>query len=453
MDSRASRAPGGRPFGPGVQGSRVRIAGTSESLPRVLVYVFWVLMTFEPDLLLTSITGIPFFRVPIIFLPVLGLFILLRGDRKVVYWPLILFVLMHLGASLLAENAGLSRDAFKFTAYMLVLFVSSASFVDSPGRAVVLLKLYLLSFAWFGIQGMPASLGGLHRGAGLSGVGWHPSLANEDSFGPLMVISMAFSYFFALATLSPRWRRFARGVFVVSIVGVVVTFARGAQLSGAAVLVYILWHSPRRVAAFACCAIIAIVLLPVAAMFFPLDAYIAEMSTVSKGDDLRTGLWQLAWNVFQESPVYGVGAMNFGVVASRITPYDPNNPLGADPSKLYLFWIHNVPMQIIAEEGLIGITLWITMIVGFLRANRRLRAENAVARWRERAAGDAGGDFDVRIMARGLDGAMLGYLATSLFYNQLYFNHWFWSLLTLSYVLRGLTAPTPHTRREADARP
>ena len=405
-------------------------------------------MTFEPDLWLTSVTGVPFHRIPLLVMGVLGLFILLRMDRKIVYWPLILFVLMHLAASLLAENAGLSRGAFTFMLYMLVLFAGSASFVDSPSSMVVLLKLYLLSFAWFGIQGMPSSLGGLHRGAGLSGVTWHPALANEDSFGPLMVISMAFSYFFAMAVPSSRWRMFARGLFVVSVLGVVVTFARGAQLAGGTVLLYLMLRSPRRFTKLACLAIIAIVLLPVAALVFPLDSYIQEMSTVSDGDDLRTRLWQLAWNVFRESPVYGVGASNFGVVAARITPYDPENPLGADPAKLYLFWIHNAPMQILAEEGLIGITLWVAMIIGFFRFNRRLQAEELTARWR----GRGGGSFDVRMMARGLDGAMVGYLATCVFYNQIYFNHWFWSLLTLSYVLRGLTAATPHRGRETGER-
>jgi O-antigen ligase len=432
----------GGPFRPRLEGLMGGIGGASVPFPLRLTYAFWVLTTFEPDILLSSMTGAPFYRISLLFMGVLGLFVLRRRNAKTVYWPLILFVLMHFAASLLATNAGLSRDALKFMVYMLVLFAGSATFVDSPSRMLVVLKIYFLSFAWYGIQGMPGSLGGLRRGAGLTGVTWHPVLSNEDSFGPLMVMSMAFSYFFAMAVPSPRWKKFARVLFALSIVGVVVTFARGSQLAGGAVLLYLMWRSPRRAVALASLVIILIVAVPVAAMVFPLGKYMETMSSVAEGDDLRTSLWRLAWNVFLTSPVYGVGALNFGVVASQITPYDPENPLGADPAKLYLFWLHNVPFQILAEEGLAGISLWMAMIIGFFWWNRRLQSEEATARWRERG----GGSFDIRMMARGLDGAMVGYLATCIFYNQLYFNHWFWSLLTLSYVLRGVTGPMPSQR-------
>ncbi len=423
--TRAHQGAGGRTVMPRLEGSREGVIGRSETFPLVIVYAFWVLTIFELDLFLAATIGGPFYRIPLFLAPVLGLCILSRGDKRILYWPLILFVLMHLGASLLAENAGFSRDAFKFMVYMLVLVAGSVSFLDSPSKLIVILKLYLLSFAWYGIQGMPSGR-----------VVWHFLLANEDSYGPLMVLSMPFAYFFALATSSRRWRLLAGGVFVLSILGVVASFAKGAFLAAGAVLLYILLRSPQKGRTLAGLMLGAIVLLPVAALILPLDAYIEEMKTLSQGDEARTTLWQLAWNVFRESPLWGVGASNFGVVAARITSFDAVRAVKSDPAQLYGIAVHNPHMQILAEEGIIGITLWIGMIAGFFRWNRRLRTGDASALWRKRG----GEDLDVQMIARALEGAMVGYLATSVFYNQLYI-HWFWSIVTIAYVLSGLTSP------------
>jgi hypothetical protein len=87
-------------------------------------------------------------------------------------------------------------------------------------------------------------------------------------------------------------------------------------------------------------------------------------------------------------------------------------------------------MQILAEEGLIGIAVWLVMLVGFVRRNARLRRPEAQARWLARG----GQAFDLRAVSLALDGAMLGWLGCSIFYNQLYV-HWFWSLITMSYAL------------------
>jgi O-antigen ligase len=342
---------------------------------------------------------------------------------------MLLFVLMHLVASVLAENAGLSRKALKFMIYMLLLYAGSVSFLDSPRKVVVVLKLYLLSFAWYGLQGLP-------RGV----VAWHPLLANEDSYGPLMGISLAFSFFFAMAVRSRGWRLFAWAMVPLSALGVVVSFARGAALAAGAVLLHIVARSPRRVAAVASLALGAIVLLPVAALMLPLDTYLEELGTISEGKGAGTGktrwvLWRLALGVFQESPLYGVGANNFGVVASRMFEPEDLEQTWHSAEQLYLVALHNPHVQILAEEGLVGFGLWIAMIVGFFKQTRRLQRDQAVARWTEQG----GQAVDLRLAARGLEAAMIGFLANSIFYNQLYI-HWFWSLLSISSVMTVLAA-------------
>jgi O-antigen ligase len=389
-----------------------------------LLYVFWVLMIFEVDWFLKAMTGLPFNRIPTFLAPVLGLGILTRVDRRAAYWPLMIFVSLHLAASMLAENAGLSREALKFMFYVVLLFTGSVAFLDSPSKMTVVLKVYLLSFVWFGLQGLS-----------FGRVLWHPLLANEDSYGPLMVMSMAFTYFFALSTSSHGWRWLARGMFFVSLLGIVISFARGAAISAVAVLFYMLCRSPYRLRAFSFIAVMTIILLPIAGLFVPLDAYLQELMSSAEGDDTRMALWTLAGNVFKESPIWGVGAGNFGVVAARITPPEVAGQLWGH---LYYRAVHNPHLQILAEEGLIGIAVWFAMIGSFFRWTRHLRTSDASVAWRQRG----GKDIELLMIGRGLEGAMIGYLATSVFYNQLYI-HWFWSLLAISYVLCHLTRPAP----------
>lgn len=402
-------------------GAQSHLTGTSAAL--TLVYSFWLLMLWEVELFLSATIGGPFFRIPTLLAPILILLALSRATKKMAYWPLIIFVVMHIAASLFAENAGRSRLTTRYMVYVLILFVSSVAVLDSPRKVSVVLKVYLLSFAWFGLQGLPRGI-----------VSWHPLLANEDSFGPLMIVGIPFAYFYAFATSSGRWRWIARGVFVLGILGLVASFARGAVLSAAVVLLYILVKSPQKSKALVFLFLAAIVALPLVTMLVPVDAFLKEVGTSGEGDPTRMNLWQLAWAVFKTSPLVGVGSFNYGVVADRIAAPDMREFIW---NGLYTKTPHNATLQILAEEGLLGIALWFTMIVNFFWWNARLRVTSTREIWRQRGSEE----IDIRILSYGLDGAMIAFLLTSIFYNQLYI-HWFWSLLTMSFLLYNLTRGT-----------
>jgi putative inorganic carbon (hco3(-)) transporter len=406
--------------------SAVHVVSKSRPFALFLVQVFWVLMVLELDNFLSAIVGGPFYRIPLVLAPLLAVLVFSnKNDKRVLYWPLMIFVLLQLGASVFAENRGLSVSGFKFMVYMVILLCASVSFLDSPSKIIGILKLYLISFAWMGVQGIPSGR-----------VSWHPLLANEDSYGPLMVISMAYSYFFAIATVSRAWRWIARGVFLLSILGLMCSFARGAGLAGALVIGYIMMYSPHKLRMLAGMLLAGIVVAGVASTMISLDAYIEEIRSSAEGDSGRMVVWGLAWRVFLESPIYGVGAYNFGVIASMIADQSMVAGFVNSPENLYMLGVHNSTLQILAEEGVIGVTVWIVMIAGFFWRMRRIQSKDAIIKWNS-----LGGEgFDLRAIARGLEGAMIGFLATSIFYNQLYI-HWFWSLITIGYVLAGIVSP------------
>jgi len=396
----------------------------ARTIPLLMVYFFWVLMVVEIEQFASATIGGPFFRLPTLFAPVLALVTLaLARNTRALYWPLLVFVALHFGASVLATNAGISRLPTKYMFYVLLLFASSVTFLNSPPKITVVLKLYLLSYLWFALQGLPDGL-----------VSWHQLMSNEDSFGPLMVLGMPVAYFFALSVISPRWKWCARIAFLACLLGLVASFARGAALAGAAVLLFTLYRSPHKTKALLGVGAVVIVAVPLMVLLMPMEAYLAEIMTSGEGDPVRMNLWRLAIQVFETSPLFGVGASNFGVVADQIASVQSRAMIWGG---VYFRTIHNPTLQILAEEGLVGITCWITMIISFFRWNAFIRKKASRDLWVERG----GSEIDVGMLSNGLDVSMVGFLLTSVFYNQLYI-HWFWSLLTISYVLYWMTKPT-----------
>ena len=385
--------------------------------PFLLVSTFWVLVLFEVDVFLTAKTGVPFYRLPLLLVPLVCWACFQRWNTRAVYWPLLVFTLLHLGASLFASNAGFSRGSFKYMVYVMLFFAISVLYADSPAKVIVLLRILLLSYIWFGVQGL----------VGNGRVSWHPLMSNEDSYGPLMVLLLPFSYFFSLATTSSRWRWIARGAFVIALAGIVISFARGAALAAGLVLLYLILRSPRRIRLLGLLAVGVVIALPIISSVFPIGSWIAEIASSGQGDSTRTGLWMAAVRVFETSPLFGVGAGNFGVVADQIA-HDQVASLGLPG--VYMIAVHNPHFQILAEEGLIGITAWFMMLVAIVRWNRFLRTPGAQLAWDARG----GQGLRLRILSFGLEGLLVAYLGTSIFYNQLYI-HWIWSLLTISYLL------------------
>jgi hypothetical protein len=73
MYTRAKRAAGERTTGPALEASPARLISESKPFSVFLVQAFWVLMIFEVDIFLSAITGGPFYRIPLVFAPILTL--------------------------------------------------------------------------------------------------------------------------------------------------------------------------------------------------------------------------------------------------------------------------------------------------------------------------------------------------------------------------------------------
>lgn len=411
------------------------IDGERMTLPLFLVYTAWVLVVFEPDWYLSKAIGGPIYMAPTILAPFLVLVTLLHGTRKVLYWPFIAFLLLHVASLAYAENRGLPIPYLKFLLHMYLVFMASVAVIDSPSKAAPILKMFLLGFIWYGVQGLPNGR-----------VEWHPLLDNQDSYGPFMGLGLGFSYYFALAAKSRWWRLVGYAACVLSLVGVVASFARGAVLSAALVLFVVWLRSPHKIATLAGAIGAAGVFFVAVDALFPTGEFWGEMATISTGAQEGTGsvrleLWKMAWTVFQEHPIFGAGAGNFGVVASEIVPDDPTRLWFRDSATLWGKTLHSIYFRLLSEQGMIGVIVWIAMLVGFVRRASFLRSHPASNEW-SRCGGDG---LELASLSRGLEVAMVGFLANGFFYNQIYI-HWFWTLILMMYVLSEVAGGFPTTR-------
>jgi O-antigen ligase len=404
-------------------------------LPLILVYTAWVLVVFEFDWFLSRTIGGPFYSAPTILAPFLALVAMLYGTRRVLYWPVVVFILLHVAALVYAENRGIVVPYLKVLIHMYLVFMASVAVIDSPSKAVPILKMFLLGFVWYGIQGLPNGR-----------VGWNLYLGNEDSYGPFMGLGLGFSYYFALAAKSRWWRRIGYATCLLCLVGVVASFARGAVLSAALVLFVVWLRSPHKIATLAAAIGAAGVFFVAVDTLFPAGEFWVEMATISEGAQEGTGasrleLWKMAWTVFLEHPIFGVGARNFGVVASQIIPYDPTRTDFIDSAVVWGKGLHSIYFQVLSEEGIIGVIAWVAMLVGFVRRASFLRTRPASDEWSRRGCDG----FDLANLSRGLEVAMVAYLANGFFYNQIY-THWFWTLILMMYVLSEVSGGFPNTR-------
>lgn len=430
---------------PGI-GAPGLVASEEKTLPRVtFLYVMWAFLWYDPDWFAATHGGSVVF-VKLYALLYLPLFVLLAKHwrTEALFWPYLLTLAIHLGWIPFAANRGLAINGAGRVIQFCALFALTISVLETPRQMIPLLKLFLFEFVWYGLQGLPTA-----------GVMWHNTLANEDSYGPFMTLGLGFSYYFAMGTDSKKYRNWAFLVCVLCMAGTVVSFARGAIISLCLVLAAIAVRTPRKLAFLGLGAILSVAGLAAIQIAFPNGEFWAEMATISEGNESGTGLqrwvlWVAAWELFKGSPFLGVGPGNFGWNAAEYYISQGATNLGStfdNPEKLYTMALHNDFVQVMVEQGIIGLFGLLAMLVYFNKATRFLRREPVRKAWREHM----GGFIDSSSLALGLEASMVGYLANAVFYNQ-YYTDWLWTLLMFALVSASLAKRVmPDTAHHPDS--
>ncbi len=418
-----------------------------------LVFTLWVLLLFNPHWFLTNI-GFPslVLQLHIAVFSILTIVMLVNVSRlKHLYAPFMVYtafiVLYYPFGYNPAEALKWAKQAF----IVYGLAVATLAFVQRPKHVkYVLLMILLFQYLWYGAHGLMT--GGPH---------WDPWYTNTDGFGSLMAMGFVSSLHVAMAATSSRLRWMAMGTSLLCVGGLVSAFARGAVLSAGLAFAFGWVRSGRRRLAYAGISVSTAIALVIAAQVFTApervegeqSSFWLEMATIaddiadSDADDRRL-IWRIARREFMDNPLAGVGTGSFGAYAAEhYSGSTVGEQYAANPRRLYNRAVHNLFFQVLAEQGLIGLVLFLWLLIDFWRRNRAVR----------RSVGESDTTLlpglRTRPLAVGLEVSMVAFLGASMFYNMLIATQ-FYLLLAANALLhvawvrsRSISQPTPPPQR------
>jgi O-antigen ligase len=242
------------------------------------------------------------------------------------------------------------------------------------------------------------------------------------------VLVAALAVALALAFASPRYslmRRAALAASVVCLGGILFTLSRSGLLALAVVLLVGMFLAGRWrgralliAAAAAVCALVY-----VAAFTTP---YERDRLTRVQGGAGRVDLWRIGWRMAEDKPLTGVGGGNYQLVSPQYLLTKPGAIVRDDFILERPKQTHNIYLQTVAELGIPGLLLLLS-VIGFallcmLRAARIF---------------DASGNNALRILSLAFLLASVGLLASDFFQSEQYSKQ-LWLVLALGPALLGL---------------
>ncbi len=293
-------------------------------------------------------------------------------------------------------------------------------------------------FALFVIGAFLSALIGFATGAGNGGDRLAGDGINANELGGMLAVGVI------LCTALGSCRDISPGARVLAFVGagaamivLLMTGSRGALIALIAALVVapVLVGKGRRLA------VLTLAVVGAGLGFVYLNtvapAGVAERLTESERTGSgRTDIWKVGWRIVEDRPVLGVGADNF---ANSTIHYllEPgavaDSEFIVDQPKV----AHNIFLQVLAELGVIGLAMFLTIL--------------AIALWSASRAAVAfarAGDRSMEILTRGLLIGMWAMLAGQFFGTGLYSKQ-MWLLLGMCVAMGALarrSAPSPQAR-------
>lgn len=334
----------------------------------------------------------------------------------------------------------------------LVLFAAWASislaWAEEPGEAQNSVLRFVLNFLLFPIALvaitrqrdvawlftifiagalLTVGLGLLEGGAGnpADAARLEGAVGNPNQLGSYLVVAVVL----AAAFMSQRWPPIVRvaacAAASIAAIGLFLTLSRGALLGLAAALVV----APFVVRGRRAAALVLVVLAMVGtvtwyAAIAPADAR-DRITHPEGGGSGREDLWRVGWRMVNDRPVLGVGAGNFGVNSVHYL-LRPGSTQRDDYIVVRHTVAHNIYLTVLAELGIIGLTLFIIILLTCLRC--ALLAARAFA---------ARGDPAMELLAQALFIALVGLLVADFFSSALYSKQ-LWFLLGAAPALLAL---------------
>jgi probable O-glycosylation ligase (exosortase A-associated) len=320
--------------------------------------------------------------------------------------------------------------AFRGTQYFAYMFFGSILpmmvFINSYPKMNRLIHIWILLVIFVAVTG-------LLKGRGSGGF-----FGETNDFALLLNISIPFSFFLLFGERSKLWK-----VLLISSIGIFIlanaaSLSRGGFVGLIAVGSYCWLKSKHKVKAT------LVVVIAIVFMFsFAPEKYWDRLNTIrtstEKGDtgDERLYFWKLAWRMFLDNPIMGVGAGNFAMNADTyVTAMEREERRELWGGGNYWGRVcHSTYFTILAEEGLPGVIVFIVIIHCFFKDMNR------ITRFYARKRGEGPSELEVRIekmhyLGLGAIGSMVGFLSTGAFLTVIYYPV-FWTLIAMSVFIKN----------------
>jgi O-antigen ligase len=338
----------------------------------------------------------------------------------------------------------------------------SAVWAEDPGETVFALYRYLLNaalfvivfeavrtaqqarwvFAAFALGAAASALYGVAIQPDASGAATSPTAATDlnrlaGTIGDpnqLAAVLVAGLILGIAAAIVAKHRPLARLVLIaaasVCLIGVLLTVSRGGLIAlGAALVAAVVFARKRRVLVASLVGLLVVAATAYFLYFAPPAA--RERIEAADGGSGRTDIWKVGGRMVEANLVAGVGAGNFATSSIHYLLVEPgsieNDTYIVDEPKV----AHNIYLEVLAELGVVGLALFISILIGSLVTTGFAAREFARQ-----------GNGDMELLARALMVAMVALLAADVFLSD-QFSSQLWLVLALGPALLSIA------RREA----
>ena len=328
---------------------------------------------------------------------------------------LLLFVSWSLISATWAENPGAAIIAFTRYLPNAMLFLIVFAAVRTKEQLLWVVGAFVVGAVLSGLYGLavPPPESDLGR---LSGAGGDP---NETAAA--MVAGLALATALAVAVRGPFLRLACVTAGVVCMFALFLTSSRGGLIALAVALIAAVIMGGRRRGAMIVAALGAVV---VTVFYFATIApdSVRERVTHPEGGTGRVDIWTVGMRMVRDKPIEGVGSGNF-TTASIHYLLEPGKLVRDDFIVDTPKVAHNTYLQVLAELGIVGFALFVTILLFSL-----------VCAFKAHRVAAAAGDRELDIVARATVVALVALFAAYVFVTRDYGKQ-LWLLLAICPVM------------------
>ncbi len=315
--------------------------------------IFVLYIVFEYARPQSALPAIAPLRIPGIITAALAVMLPFSGGLRLTDLQTRLFLAL---LALMALHVPLAVNNFwafmllRSMAMTLVVYLAAIAYVDSYDRLRKLVTIWLAIHVYLAVWGIA------NKGRGVAGF-----LDDENDF--CMTMNMVIP--FALVPILSERQRTRRVLYVavagLFLVAIVTSLSRGGFVGLAAVGLFWLLRSSKRVRA-----VTAVGVLAALAVAFAPDRYWDEVRSIREGTQDRTGEervyeWKIGGLMFRDNPIFGVGQGNFPY---RFREYEAQAGFreGLHGRSRAGRAAHSLYFTLLPELGIMGALLYLAMV-------------------------------------------------------------------------------------------